>query len=157
MWHDDKMNSKFSDFFLDIFGSILTSSVVLAHLRQSSVVFGNIEIIGNCWKMAKKYIGLFGALLFCFWKIIYCYSAKKMLSNYPNSDPPLTYWVWWQNCIKTLSSVVDPPAQWAQAGQNSQVSFQMSDQYRLCIFSSTTNRLPKLILASSSIFYDLTN
>ena len=37
-----KINSKFSDFFLEIFVSILTSSVVLAHLRQSSVVFGNI-------------------------------------------------------------------------------------------------------------------
>ena len=72
-----KINSKFSDLFLEIFASILTSSVVLAHLRQSSVVFGNIEIIGNCWKMAKKYINLFGTLFIRLWKIIYCYSAKK--------------------------------------------------------------------------------
>ena len=78
---------------------MLIPSVFVGHLRQSSGVFGNVKIIGNCWKMAKNYSGLFGSHFVSFWKIIYCHSefvtvsryrAKKLLSSYPHSDPPLT-------------------------------------------------------------------
>ena len=49
---------------VDIFGSVRTSSAAFRHLRQlsdifgsfriSSSLFGSLEIIPNCWKMAKK-------------------------------------------------------------------------------------------------------
>ena len=53
--------------------NMLMSLVVVGHLRQSSVVPGNVEITGNSWKMAKNYMDLFGSHFVSFWKIIYCH------------------------------------------------------------------------------------
>ena len=69
-----------------VFGH-LQSSVVFGYLRQSSVVFENLEIIGNCWKIAKKKLRdilnivywHFWGPFFCFWKKNYCYSEFFMV------------------------------------------------------------------------------
>ena len=45
---------KNADFFLEILDGLLISSAIFGNLYQFSVVFGNLEIIGNCWKMAKN-------------------------------------------------------------------------------------------------------
>ena len=44
--------------------NMLISSVVVGHLRQSSVVLGNVEITGNCWKMGKNYMAFLASILF---------------------------------------------------------------------------------------------
>ena len=133
---------KFSDFFLEIFGNILTSSVVLAHLRP---VFGSLEKYWNNLKLLENG----QKLQWSFWGPFCFFLENNLLSQWifllwhvtePNKcyqviiTPIETFLLlyWWQNYIKTLSSVVDRHAQWAQVSQNSKVSFQMSEQYRLC-------------------------
>ena len=159
---------KFSDFFLEIFGSILTSSVVLAHLRP---VFGSLGKYWNNLKLLEngQTLCLFGALFVSFWKIIYCnskfftvtrYRAKKMLSsyNYPHSDLPLAVLMTklHQIIVKRCRSSRAVSASDHEPKLRSFVSNAKAVS-TVWPFSSTTNRLPKLILASSSIFYDVTN
>ena len=143
---------------------MLTSSVVVGHLRQSSIAFGNVAIIGKCWKMTKNYIDLFQSQFVSFWKIIYRHSElftvtryrdKKLLSSYHHSDPLLTILMikFHQNIVKRCGSTCA-----VSASEPKLSSFVSNVRVpTLYTFSSTTIRLPKLILASSSIFYDVTN
>ena len=129
---------------------MLTSSVVVGHLRQSSVaIAGNVEIIGKCWKMAKNYIDHFQSKFVSFWKIIYCHSelftvtryrAKKLLSSYHHSDPPLTILMTklHQNIVKRCGST-----RAVSASEPKLPSFVSNVRAvpTLCTFSSSTNGL----------------
>ena len=120
--------------YADTFGSRRTSSSVFGSPRKC---WNNRELLEN----GQKLYGLFGFHFVSFWKIIYChiFIQTLLLLN------------WWQNYIKTLSSVVDPPTQWVQVRQNSQVSFQMSEQYRLC----APSLLPPTDKINPSFIFDL--
>ena len=126
--------------YADTFGSRRTSSSVCGSPRKC---WNNRELLEN----GQKLYGLFGFHFFSFWKIIYCYSeffsvtryrAKKLLSSYPHSDPPLTELMTklYQNIVKGCGSTRAVSASEAKLPSFVSNVWAVST---LCTFSSSTN------------------